>query len=430
MLNPFSQPITGYEAFNMIVSSQPLSDIVSITTAGKISPLYYIFLHFLSAFIKPEIYTLRWISFLFILLTCIITFFIASHIWSKKTGLYAFLLTLLNPFLGTNYTLIGPAAFSFFTTTLSLLFFINRKRLAFCITTVLALYTNIFSLFVLIPIIVLTVKDYFFDDKKIASKWLKYTAVALLIYTPWIFIITRGMGFRSVSVVFNFQTLSDTMLRFFSNAENAGGVEPLVYIILIIILIRNWFNKVEKSIFFLLLFLFSIAIPWYLSQSYQFTYEPSSLLFIIPATSLILASNKRVPASNIVIILLIILYIQSGFGFLINNKGGFYQNALPYIQKEVQINPVMLTVNNKDLFWVNFFYGLKTPVYNPNNLTLFAPYEQKLITEDSILPFPPPGANKFALITKPYEENILIPGYLPDSMAELKDVNIIWYTKI
>lgn len=77
---------------------------------------------------------------------------------------------------------------------------------------------------------------------------------------------------------------------------------------------------------------------------------------------------------------------------------------------------------------MNKFYKLDTPIYNPSNIDLHFENESPLVYDG--LTKIPDELIRFALIAKKFEGEPIVPGYIPDSAAEVKDVNIIWYTKI
>jgi len=146
-LNILTQSLWRDEAFSVLLSLKNFGEIVSITTKDFSPPLYYFLLHlWIKIFGLGEV-AVRSFSVLFLILTAINTYILTKKIFSKKVGLLAFGLVLLNPFLfyysfeARFYTMLC------FLATLSFYFLVTERWPLFVAFSLLGLYTHNFMVF-------------------------------------------------------------------------------------------------------------------------------------------------------------------------------------------------------------------------------------------------------------------------------------------
>ncbi len=148
-LNILTQSLWRDEAFSVLLSLKNFGEIISITAKDFSPPLYYFLLHlWIKIFGMGEV-AVRSLSILFLILTAISTYFLTKKIFSKKVGLLAFILVLLNPFLfyysleARFYTMLC------FLATLSFYFLVTERWPLFVAFSLLGLYTHNFMIFAL-----------------------------------------------------------------------------------------------------------------------------------------------------------------------------------------------------------------------------------------------------------------------------------------
>ena len=86
-MNQFTVSLWGDEGWAATLAVKPYLDIIRIVARDTSPPLYYICLHTWMKFFGTSEVAIRSLSFLFFLGTAITVFFIAKHLWDKKTAL-------------------------------------------------------------------------------------------------------------------------------------------------------------------------------------------------------------------------------------------------------------------------------------------------------------------------------------------------------
>jgi uncharacterized membrane protein len=98
-MTQFSASLWGDEGWAVTLAVKPIWKIITIVARDTSPPFYYLCQHtWMRIFGTAEV-SIRALSFLFFLGTVLTVFFIAKHLWNKKTGLWAAALTFFNPFL-------------------------------------------------------------------------------------------------------------------------------------------------------------------------------------------------------------------------------------------------------------------------------------------------------------------------------------------
>ena len=119
MPNQFTTSLWGDEAFSAVLSKASLLRIIDVSARDTYPPLYNIMEHlWFNLFGSSEI-AIRFLSFLFFLLTIFFVYKIGALLWNKKIGLVAAALSFLNPFFfiyafeGRMYSIMYPIQFRF-----------------------------------------------------------------------------------------------------------------------------------------------------------------------------------------------------------------------------------------------------------------------------------------------------------------------------
>jgi len=184
-----TQPLWRDEAFSVLMSEPPLSQIIKLTTTDFNPPLYYFILHFwMKIFGEGEI-VIRMLSFIFHLLLVFVCYKFAKALkFSKLNTYYLILITFLNPLLiyfafeARMYSLLALLA------TTSMYFFHTKNWVPYILFSALGLWTQPFMAFIILSqfiYLLLTKKlsrPYLLFEKKLC---LSFIAIFLL-FAPWL----------------------------------------------------------------------------------------------------------------------------------------------------------------------------------------------------------------------------------------------------
>ena len=145
--NHFVAQLTNSEALDVILASQPLPDLIRIAFTKTQSPIYYLFLRLNFVIFGTSEIAVKGFQFFILLMVSLATFFLGKRLWGKKTGTFAALLVLTNPFIFSLSTTSNSTLLFFLFTLMSTYFFITKKWKLYTISSLLAFYTH--PLFVL-----------------------------------------------------------------------------------------------------------------------------------------------------------------------------------------------------------------------------------------------------------------------------------------
>ena len=96
-MNQFTASLWGDEGWATTLAVKPIFQIIKIVAKDTSPPFYYLLLHtWMKIFGTSEV-AIRSLSFIFFLGTVLTVFLIGKHLWDKKTGFLAALLTLPIP---------------------------------------------------------------------------------------------------------------------------------------------------------------------------------------------------------------------------------------------------------------------------------------------------------------------------------------------
>jgi uncharacterized membrane protein len=196
MDNQFTTSIWGDEGFSAILSMKSPGEILSIIMRDTSPPLWNLteYLAF-QVFGTSEI-VIRSLAFFYYLVTVFFVYKIGSHFFSRKTGIFAALLTFFNPFFfiyafeGRMYSIMAAGVAG------SMYFFLkiirgegNPKlttKIGYVLMTLWALYSHHFAIFALFVQGFWFLVELIFGNRKAAFATFKMFLVVGLGYIPWI----------------------------------------------------------------------------------------------------------------------------------------------------------------------------------------------------------------------------------------------------
>lgn len=174
------------EAFSVLLSSQNLSKVLTLTTKDASPPLYYLLLHFWIRFFGDAEYVTRTLSLLFHFLLVLACFFLLQHFLKNwRVSLLGVLGILLNPFL-IEYAFETRAYTLFaFLVAIAVLSYLKKKYLISSLFLALTILTHNFGIFFPIAFI----SFWFYENrsglKKEVVKFLSAFGLPLLVLLGW-----------------------------------------------------------------------------------------------------------------------------------------------------------------------------------------------------------------------------------------------------
>jgi hypothetical protein len=225
--------------------------------------------------------------------------------------------------------------------------------------------------------------------------------------------------------------LGNLIIEYLGKGIKNSLSEPALYLALVILLIRDWTEKIEKTLFLLTWFLIPIALTWLISQKFQSIFYDRYLLYTIPAAMIILATNKRVPASNILIGVLIILFSLIDYNYFIHPTKLPFREMATYVKGSKSEGDYLINWYSSGThhIWESKYYQIPGPIYVPekNQLPFFV--GTALMEKDDIIYEIPKGVKRVGVITSGPPEEVKLSGYSEESIKTFNDLKFLWYVK-
>ena len=143
-----------------------------------------------------------------------------------------------------------------------------------------------------------------------------------------------------------------------------------------------------------------------------------------------LASNKRVPASNIIIGLLLLMFAVTDYGYFNNPTKLPFREFASYVQQNEQPGDYLINWNSSSHhLWESKYYGIPAPIYIPNDNQLPFFVGTALMQPSDIVRGLPENANRIGVITSGPIDEIVLPNYTETDSESFSDLKIVWYQK-
>jgi len=439
----FNQSLWGDEAFSAILSMKSIPDILRIIARDTSPPLFNLTEYLAFQIFGTDETVIRGLVFVYYLLTVFFVYKIGALVWSRKTGLFAAVLTFLNPFFfiyafeGRMYSImaLGVAA--------SMYFFIKSfvekeggigSKIGYVLATSWALYSHHFAIFILFVQGLWFIKEILSKNFKTARSMFKSFVAIGILYIPWLIPLYGQM--RMVGGGFWLGTPTLTDMRTIIYDYLAQGIkhplsEPALYIVFVLLLIRDWTKKINISLLFLLWFLLPIAAAWGISQSFTSVFFNRYLLYTIPGAMLILATNKRVPASNIIIFVLLIMFAVIDYRYFTTPDKRPFRQLASYVLETREEGDYLINwySNGAHHIWETKYYKIPAPIYveGDDHLPYFV--GTALMEDGDIVNTIPNNAKRVGVITSGPIEEVDLNNYTKKEIKEFKGIKFIWLTK-
>jgi 4-amino-4-deoxy-L-arabinose transferase-like glycosyltransferase len=428
-MNQFTASLWGDEAWAATLAIKPYWQIIITVARDTSPPLYYLLYHTWIKFFGISEVSIRMLSFAFFLGTVVTVFFIGKHLWDKKTGFLAALLTFTNPFL-FHYAFEGRMyAILALTSTLSVYFFLKKNRVGFILASVAALYSHHFSLFIIaFEGIWQLVESWGQPLKKIIKNYLDFLIIGLL-YLPWLYPLYYqtslvGSGFWLGKP--NPEVFLETVVKFLVGAGQETSRQIALGAVGLTLILRNWLQDKKKSLFLLGWFFAPLLLTYFVSQVFQSIFFDRYLLLVIPASSLLIASLRR--KFSFIFILIAILSLTSlNYHYFTHPTKRPFRELANYIKTEAkELTLINYSAESHHLF-ESKYYGLKAPIYAPKPLPFYT--GTALMKEGDVIS-QLPDQEKLGLITSTQPGEVIIPGYEIEKSQQFDSLYFLWLSKL
>lgn len=428
-MTQFSASLWGDEAWAATLAIKSYWQIITTVARDTSPPLYYLLYHTWIKFFGIGEISIRSLSFCFFLGTVITVYFIGKHLWDKKTGFLAALLTFTNPFL-FHYAFEGRMyAILTLTSTLSIYFFLKKNRPGFILSSAAALYSHHFSLFIIaFEGLWQLIEVWRKPIKKIIKSYLDFFIIGLL-YLPWLYPLYYqtslvGSGFWLGKP--NLEVFIETVVKFLVGHGQELSRQLALLALVMTILLRNWLQDKKKSLFLLGWFFIPLILTYSVSQVFQSIFFDRYLLLVIPASSVLIASLRRKLSFAFILIVILLLTTLNYHYFTHPTKKPF-RDLASYIKTETS-NLTLINYNaTSHHLFESKYYGLEAPIYAPQPLPFYtgtALMEEKDIIDQL------PDEEKIGLITSAQLEEVTVPGYLIEKSKQFDGLYFLWLNKL
>ncbi len=432
-MNQFNVSLWGDEGFSAILSTKSLPDIIKIITRDTSPPLYNITEHFAFRIFGTSEIVIRGLSFFYYCIAVFFIYKIAALLWNRRTGVYAAVLTFLNPFFfiyafeGRMYSILAMGVCA------SMYFFLKKKWAFYVIATLVAIYSHHFAFFALFVQGIWFLHELIFGNRKQAGKmFLAFLAVAVL-YIPWIIplynqtkMVTGGFWLGKPSP----NDLKNLIYNYLATGISHPLSQTALYVVFVGILIRKWNKNIKNTLFMLSWFLVPILTTWLLSQKIQSIFYNRYLLYTIPAAMIILASNGRKYLHIVLMGVIIgIFVVVDVFYFTHPTKQPFAEMA-SYVKEFKRGDDYLINWNSSSHhLWEAKYYGIPAPLYIPKGDLPYFVGTALMEKDDIIRAIPNKKYYRIGVITSGPIEEVVIPNYTRSTAESFGDLKFIWFIK-
>jgi hypothetical protein len=439
-VNQFTASLWGDEAFSAILSMKSVPQIISIIMRDTSPPLYNLTEHFIFGVFGTSEIAIRGLSFFYYLIACFFVYRIASYIWDKKTGILASVLTFLNPFFfiyafeGRMYSILALGV------TASMYFFIKRKWIPYIVATTWALYSHHFAFFAIFVQAIwflyesasLIGKKKSKKRKEVKAMFLAFVGVGIL-YLPWLIPLYNQVKMVSGGFWLGKPGFSD-LLGIIGRYLAFGIQHPLssysLVAVIFALLVRNWREKVESSIFLVSWFILPISVTYIISQKFQSIFFDRYLLYTIPACEILVVSNRKNFFHIFLIGVILAMFAIIDFNYFTHPTKRPFKELASFVTETKRGDDFLVNWNSASHhLWETKYYGISAPIYISSDSELPYYVGTALMEKTDVIRTIPKGYYRIGVITSGNVDEVKIPGYTKDSVNTFGDLKFIWYIK-
>ena len=430
-MNQFTVSLWGDEAFSAILSMKSIPEIIKIISRDTSPPLYNITEHIWFQIFGTSEVAIRSLSFLYYLTAVFFVYKIGAHLWNRKTGVLAALLTSLNPFFfiyafeGRMYSILAA------TVAASMYFFLKRRWVGYVVATTAALYSHHFSIFAVFVQGIWFLKELVIGNWKLVIQMLKAFAIIALAYLPWLIPLYNQTRMVGGGFWLGTPTLSDLgnlIKDYLAQGIKHNLALPAFYLVLAILLLRSWTKDIKKTLFLLSWFLLPIILTWLISQKFQSIFFNRYLLYTIPGAMLVLTSNRRSFVSVAALAVLIFLFSSIDFHYFTHPTKRPFRELAAYVLTTEKEGDFLINWNSKSHhLWETKYYNIPAPIYIPKQGELPFFVGTALMQNGDTIREISKDAKRVGVVTSGPIDEIELPGYTEEETKTFGDLNFAWY---
>jgi len=185
-----TQSLWRDEAFSVLIAEYGITDIVRLTAADYSPPLYYFLLHYWMMIAGNGEIAVRVLSFLFFIALLVIIYVFARDVLKLRRNdrIAVTVLMAVNPML--LYYAFEARAYMLAVLLVStaMYAFMQKRWWLFRITSLVALYTHPYTVFVLFAPVIYSVLQ---KDFKLLKQVVRSSLIIMAGYLPWLFVIVK-----------------------------------------------------------------------------------------------------------------------------------------------------------------------------------------------------------------------------------------------
>jgi uncharacterized membrane protein len=422
-MNQFTASLWGDEAFAAVLAQKPYWQIILSVARDTSPPLFYLSLHTWMKIFGTNEVAIRAHSFLYFLLLVYVVYLIGQALFDKRTGIIAAALTFFNPFLfqygfeGRMYSILA------FFSTLSMYFFLTKKRVPHILATTAALYSHHFSIFIIFVQLFLSWSEL----RKNFGKTIQPFLIIGFLYLPWWYplyyqtsLVESGFWLAKPGLEELYHLLRNYLVGIYTHPW-----QSLVFVFSLLTFgLRRWS---KKDLPLLTWFLLSVLLTFIVSHVKESIFFDRYLLFVVPALTLLMASRGRYITYPLLALLIFGLVFMNLYYFTHPTKRPFRQLA----------NFIRI-VKNSDDFLINWsgkahhlfeskYYQLKAPLYYPSGELPFYIGTALMEKQDVIRTLP--QKERIGVITSNQPATLYLPYYQAERTYYFNELKFIWFSK-
>lgn len=439
-MNQLTVSLWGDEAFASILAQKSIPDIVTIVARDTSPPLHYILLHFwMNLFGTSEVAIRSLPLLLFVLLAFVVHKF-AEDLFGRKASIWAFFLTLLNPFLfiyafeARMYMLLA------LTSTLSMWFYVTKRWRWYIPATVAALYTHHFSMFVIIVQVVHYVWSNLDDIRTqlrnplhfVKTQWqssfVRSLILTVLLYLPWLPALYGQTRLVQGDFWLPRPKLFDLWLLFTHFTAGFSKVPFVTFILFAIfaLFFLRGYHKRKDGILYLWLILPAV-LTYVLSQIGRPLFFDRYLIISAPAIPMLLSSQTKKISTMLLTLVTIGLVFANIYSFQRPVKQPF-RDVAAFIHQTYGKDKMVINYYTDALHYFELkHYGVNVKAYSPNGPLPFW-VGTALIDPRDILTNLPKDKTLFVMAGGQVGR-VGIPGYDMIRQERFGNLYLFWFLK-
>lgn len=357
------------EAFSVHSSQQSLKHILNLRDTSP--PFYYILLHFVIKAIGISEFNVRLLSVFIGTITIYLLYVLGKKLFGINAGIFAALILALSPLHHYYSQEARSYALLFLLVLTSMYFYLllcekpKKTNLGFyLISSVLLLYTHIYSIFIVLAQNVHYFYRYKFKIKKI-KKWVILQIILLLLYLPWIFVLKNVIASKGYSWISKptFFILQSIFYTFFAGEGFSifGMLLTDIFLIIILMLLLNFKKKIfenkDKFMLLLLWFLIPIFVPFTFSLisipifTLKYVIISSFPVYLLIGLYLSEAKIKKSLTALIIIFSIFTIIAQS-----ITVEKDDWKSISKYLNTNVDKNEAIVVIDDYEALPLTYYY--------------------------------------------------------------------------